>query len=889
MTQKLSILILCVLACLLSIPVRAQQPSAGVLEAIGVAPDTTRPVAPTRPDTTQFNTADRPDTVRTAQPAPGPQPAATTPAPTATERQVGGQPGSGRIRGRLVAPRNGSNQPVEFASVGLFRAADSTSASGALTDEKGAFQLQNVAPGAYYLIIQSLGFADRRIPRVVVSPEQPEVNLGEVLMSETARQLQEVTVQGQREAYEYSLDRKIVNVDRLPIATGGTAIDILQNVPSVTVDVDGTLNLRGSTNVIVLVDGKPSGLTGLDRQAILEQIPASNIERIEVITNPSSRFDADGAGGIINIILKKERAAGFNGNVQVNVGTRDKYNASVNLNARFNKLNLFGSYNFRAERRFNYRISERRNLFDDSTSFLSQRNDAIRRSVNNNLRVGFDYSLTSRDNITASVLYRPEYSYDTEVENFNTLTGERLSLGRTLRTTEEREPERGLDYAFGYRRSFAKKGRELTFDATLSTNNATESQNFQNTTTLPVELQTGNLRVGRQQARNARDNRVGVLQLDFVEPLKGKKRLETGLKHTYRHLGTDYVFENIVGTQPVRNDTISNNFIYDEWTSAAYVNFGNELKRFSYQVGLRTEYTGIRTDQRTTSQQSNRDYVYLFPSAFVNYNLSQSQKLQVNYTRRINRPSVRSLNPFIDLADPLNISFGNPNLNPELINSFELSHLWTGKNTSLTSSLFYRQTNNEVTRFRTLRSDGVTEQTFLNLNRSQNYGLELVLNQDILKWWKVNGNFSFFQRTIQALPGVPDILTRTNRSWTTRITSNMSPRKGTDLQVAVNYRSPFIVAQGTIQGFFNVDFGLKQDVLKGRGTINLRVSDIFNTLQFENTSFGSNFVSTSINKRESRIGFIGFSYRLSRQAGRDRERDGENRRQNDESAGDNEF
>ncbi|RCR65452.1 TonB-dependent receptor domain-containing protein [Larkinella punicea] len=885
---------------------QAQQPapvSNSMVQAIGLEADTTQPAPPTRPDTTQYNSADRPDTVRSAPAQPVVQPALpVTNSPTSTTQPVGtgtaagrranasapeSVVGSGKISGKLLTPQAGKNQPVEFASIGLFRSRDSSSVTGALTDEKGFFQMTNLAPDAYYLLIQSLGFAAKRVPRIVISMDKPIVDLGNILMTETAKQLQEVVVQGQKQAYEYSLDRKIVNVDQLPIAQGGSAIDILQNVPSVTVDVDGTLSLRGSSNVIVLVDGKPSGLTGLDRQAILDQIPASNIERIEMITNPSSRYDADGAAGIINIILKKERAAGFNGNVQLNVGTRDKYNASINLNTRFKKLNLFSSYNFRANRRFQYRISERQNIFGDSISYLAQRNDAIRRSVNNNLRVGFDYALSPRDNITASILYRPEYSRDSEVENFNTLDAGRNSLGQTLRITEETEPERGLDYVFGYRRTFDKQGRELTFDATTSSNKSTEYQNFSNTTTLPENLLTPNFLIGRQRADNGRENRVAVLQLDFVEPLKDKKKLETGLKHTYRRLASDYTFENLLDGIWTVNPAISNNFIYDERTSAAYVNFGNEIRKFSYQVGLRTEYTNITTDQRTTNVKSQRDYIYLFPSVFLNYNASESQKMQINYSRRINRPSTWSLNPFIDLSDPLNIRFGNPNLNPELINSFEISHLLYGKSTTLTSSLFYRQTNNEITRYQTLRPDGITEQTSLNLNRSQNYGLEVVVTQDLTRWWKINGNFSFFQRNIQASADIPGILTRTNRSWTARITSNMNPKKGTDIQVAMNYRSPFIVAQGTIKGFFNVDLGVKQNILKGRGTVSLRVSDIFNTLQFQNESFGSNFVSSTRSKRESRIGFIGFSYRLSRQVVREKDRDQE--RERDDSPAENEF
>ena len=270
----------------------------------------------------------------------------------------------------------------------------------------------------------------------------------------------------------------------------------------------------------------------------------------------------------------------------------------------------------------------------------------------------------------------------------------------------------------------------------------------------------------------------------------------------------------------------------------------------------------------------------------MNYNLSKEQKVQLNYSRRINRPSVRSLNPFVDLSDPLNIRFGNPFLNPELINSLELSYLWNGKTTSVNSSLFYRQTNNDITSYRTLREDGITEQTSLNLNRSQNYGLEVVANQDITNWWKVNGTFTFFQRSIQGGANIPGILTRTNRSWTSRVTTDLRPWRGTAIQLAVNYRSPFIVAQGTIHSFFNVDIGVKQDVLKGRGTLSFRVSDIFNTLQFQIDSFGPNFRANTVGKRESRIGFIGFSYRLSRKIVKVRDHED---RETDTSPGENDF
>ncbi|WP_165933389.1 TonB-dependent receptor domain-containing protein [Arundinibacter roseus] len=771
----------------------------------------------------------------------------------------------GLLQGLLTYEDDGKTLPVEFASVALFRSADSTAAGGAISDETGVFRITGIAEGSYYLMVQTLGFKDFIKKNITVSTTKPTINLGTLNLTETARQLDAVTVTGQKELIEYSLDRKIINVDKLPATLGGSALDIMQNVPSVTVDIDGNLSLRGSENVIILVDGKPSGLTGLDRQAVLDQIPASSIETIEVITNPSSKFDADGAAGIINIVLKKEKAEGFNGSADLNIGTRDKYNASVNLNNRFKSLNMFASYNFRETRRFSYRDNFRDNFNNDELRFLEQRQDGTSRDLNHNLRLGFDWDIGKQLQMTGSILYRPEYDRDRDTGTYRYYNSNREISQLINRISDEEETGDGLDYVVGFRKKFDKPNRLLTLDATLSTSKSTQVSLFEQTTTdvfgspLTDDLYQRNNRLN--------NNRVGVVQLDFVEPLQNKGKIETGLKYTNRFLDGDFQFENRLGDSPtwVPDPLLSNRFVYDEHTTAAYTNYGKEHEKWSYQVGLRLENTSLITEQRTTGEKNTQNYTYLFPSAFLNYNLSKAQKMQVNYTRRINRPWVRALNPFVDISDPLNIRFGNPDLRPELINSFELSHLWYGKTTSLTSTAFYRATVDNVTRYRRLRDDGVTEQTYLNLARSYSYGLEFVVNQDITRWWKTNGNFSYFMATIEGDPGVPDVLTQSNRSWSARVNSNFTFWKGFESQVSVNYRSPFIIPQGEIQSFFNVDVGFKKDVLKGRGAISLRVSDIFDTLRFRINTFGEGFTSSTTAKRETRIAFLGFTYRFGKQ------------------------
>jgi outer membrane receptor protein involved in Fe transport len=799
--------------------------------------------------------------------------------PTPSPQTTATQSTAGEISGRLLHEQDGQRKPVEFASVALFRTSDSSAVAGVISDEKGYFSITGIPDGTFYMLIQSLGFTTLRRENIIISPDAPQIQLGNIMLNETARQLAEVNVTGQKGLVEYSLDRKIINVDRLPATLGGSALDIMQNVPSVTVDMDGNLSLRGSENVIILVDGKPSGLTGLDRQAVLEQIPASSIESIEVITNPSSKYDADGAAGILNIILKKEKANGFNGSAQLNVGTRDKYNASINLNNRINgKLNLYTSYNLREQRRFNYRIMDRENFLNPELRYLEQRSDGISRDLNNNLRFGFDWDATSKFALSGSILYRPEYDRDRDQAIYNNFNINRQLTQRIVRSNDEEEKGGGFDYQLGIRKKFSKPKRLLTVDATLATSTSTQVALFNQSTFGADGLPSD----PALQQRNTRDNnnRVAVMQADFLEPLQNNGKFETGLKYTNRFLDGDFLFENRIGDAMFWqiDERLTNQFIYDEHTSAGYANYGTEMKKWSYQVGMRLEHTTLNTEQRTTGQTSQQNYTYLFPSAFLNYDISKAQKMQLNYTRRINRPWVRALNPFVDLSDPLNISFGNPNLRPELINAYELSHLWYGKSTSLTSTAFYRASTDDITRYRTLRADGVTEQTYLNLARSYSYGLEMVVNQDIARWWKANGNFSYFIRTILSNPEVPNVLSQTNQSWTARVNNSFTFAKGFDGQLSVNYRSPFIIPQGEIMGFFNVDFGMKKDVLNGRGSINLRVSDIFNTLQFRIRTFGEGFESNMIGKRETRIGFIGFTYRFGKQVKqlqREREQRGE--------------
>ncbi len=771
---------------------------------------------------------------------------------------------TGTVTGSLVEQSNG--QPVPFANVVLLRAQDSTFISGAQTTETGTFAIENVAFGAYTLRATILGYRPVRRP-VTLSAGSPTVALGPVRLGSTTTRLKEVVVQGERAILTDNLDKKVIDVSKDLTTTGGSAVDVLQNVPSVTVDQSGSVSLRGSGNVTIFVDGKPTGAAGGGRSAVLDQIPASSIQSIEVVTNPSSRYDAEGTAGVINIILKKERKDGVNGLATVNAGTKDKYNTSLSLNARKGKFNMFGSYDFRRDRRTGFGSSFQTSTFLDNnnqqrTRLLDQNEISLDYRTSHAGRFGVDYAITDYQTLTLSV--QPRFNRGQEAENQATRQSapgnEQLPVGSSFNlNANENGSNRSTDYAIDYRRTWDKQARrELTANV-VYTPIRSENEIISNR----ISYDDAPFVQQRQRFDNAIDQ--ASAQIDYVHPFGEKGRLEGGFKSVLRQFDADYQFFDALAL----NDLLSNRFRYEEYIQAGYATYANATGKWSYQAGLRLEQTNTEGRQFATTQDTTftRNYLNLFPSAVLAYDLTKDQRVQVSYSRRLNRPGVNQLNPFIDRSEPLDTRSGNPGLRPEYINSLELGfQKFFGQSSSFTTTAFYRQTNNSVQRFRQL---GFNEQlqapstntTLLNLARGTAYGLELVGSGSITSFWKVNANLSGFRNIIEGSAPGTDIDNR-NFTYTGRLNNNFTVTKKLDIQFSANYRSAAVTAQGRRGEFFFTEFAAKQNVLKDKGSITLRVSDVFNTLRFNFDSFGPGFESVSRNKRETRVAFLGFTYRF---------------------------
>ncbi|WP_201980684.1 outer membrane beta-barrel family protein [Hymenobacter rubidus] len=763
---------------------------------------------------------------------------------------------TGRIGGQLLDAA--TNQPLPFADVLLLRATDSTFVTGAQTLESGAFAIEKVPFGNYVLKATVVGY---RIGRraVTLSAATPGLELGPLRLRTAATKLGEVVVKGQRAIVSDNLDKKVIDVTKDLTATGGTAADVLQNVPSVTVDQSGVVSLRGSSNVKIFVDGKPTSVT-------LDQLPASSIQNIEVVTNPSSRYDAEGSAGIINIVLKKERQDGWNGQANATAGTGGKYNTSLSLNYHQGKFNVFGSYDFREDRRTGYGSVRQRTTTAAGTVALNQDRTSVSYSTAHAVRIGLDYAISPEQTLTLAV--QPRYNSQRSTEDIvssqnNITTNTPIALGNTNRANLNTGSSKQADVSLDYRRTWAaQKRRELTANAIYTPSQyqigVGSNVDYRNDVAWTTGFQN-------QRFDNQAD--LASAQVDYVMPLGEKGRYELGAKSISRRYDNDYRYSSL----PALAFDPSNRFVYHEYIQAAYGTYANAAGAFSYQAGLRLEQTNTQGDQSTDVPNAHftRSYLSLFPSAVLAYDLNLENRVQLSYSRRVQRPNADELNPFTDRSDPLNLRTGNPALFPEFVHSLELGdQRFFGANASLSATAFYRLEENTITNIRnpffrdTLAHAFVTNTTRLNVGQETNYGVELVASAPITSSWKVNANASAFRRIIKGSVPTNVDFNNSNLVYTGRLNTTVSPTKKLDLQLSANYRSPVVSAQGQRLTQFNADFAAKQSVLKDKGSISLRVSDIFNTLQFNFNAAGPGFESVARNKRESRVVYLGFTYRF---------------------------
>ncbi len=757
------------------------------------------------------------------------------------------------IKGKVVDAS--TKKPIEFATIALYKQGESTPHKGSISDLNGQFSITSVQAGYYAIELSYLGYASLRKDSIHML--EGTLNLGTLSLEVDKQILEEAIIKEERNMVQYGVDKKIYDPSKDLVSTGGTATDVLQNIPSVTVDNDRNIQFRGSSNVTIYIDGKPSTLTGDDRSAILDQIPGYMIERIEVISNPSARYDAEGSGGIINIITKRGSQRGYNATISGNAGNGDKYQASVLMNYRTARWNFSGSYGFNQNHLWSERISERQ-LFTYDENLLSQTGFGFDRNYGHNARLVAEFSPNLKNELSFGVGFNSDQEFENDLTNYDFayLSSNYDSTGYRRSLEETKSLNRSAD--FFWKRNTGKLDRNFTVNLSYSLNDRDNTLNAEQLYYSPTSSFPGlqnNIRLGV--------NELATLQFDYVHPISKSLKWEAGWKSTMRNLDNDFFSESAY-TEPLElsPDTgLNNRFLYGEWVHAAYGTFTGSYKDFGYSAGLRAEHTELSIDQQRESQQINRNYTSLFPSFYVSYALAKGNELRANYSRRINRPGSWQLNPFRSFSDPINQREGNPYLDPEFINSYELNYVRISRRFTLSAGLYHRQTLNMLTRYRRVDENGITITSFVNLNSSNSTGAELVFNTSIASWWKLNANLNLYQQTMQA-NNLATGLSSTAIGGNARISNNFTFTRHFSGQLSYSYFQPGWALQGTIQAFQAMDIGLRYEIMKGRGNIGMRVSDVFNTRQFEIQTNGIGFNQYNLWKRETRIVFFSFSYRL---------------------------
>lgn len=759
------------------------------------------------------------------------------------------------------------NKPIPFANIVLYQAADSVLVNGTQSNASGRFDLP-AKPGVYYLKISMVSFQEKLIPGIkVVNQDLP---LGKLQLKSNAKLLGEVVIKGEKSQMELQLDKRVFNVGTDLSNIGGNAAEILDNVPSVAVDVEGNVSLRGSQNVRILIDGRPSGLTGISSPDALRQLQGNLIDRIEVITNPSSRYDAEGEAGIINIILKKQKNEGVTGSFTATLGHPANYGGSFDINYRKKKVNLFSSYGLNYRSRPGLGASYQAFQTPDTVFSYAETSQRNRGGLSHNFRVGMDYYLNEQNILTGSLLYRRSDGRNTSQFRYQDF-GRNGELVRTsIRGEREREPENNVEAALSYRREFQQSGRSFTADFKWIESDEDEFSNIQ-------EGDPAGAISLRQRSGNTEDERNLLFQADYVHPFGEKGKWEAGIKSTARVLHNDFLVE-----QQQEDERwsvlagLNNNLIYRENIHAAYLMGGNQFERISLQAGLRGEFSEITTELPEADQVNHRRYFNLFPSAHLSYALSQQKSLQLSYSYRLSRPGFRELLPFSGYSNARSLMTGNPNLHPEYTHAMEGGYLLNWENGSMLSSAYYRYRTGVIQQITLVDSVGFSRIFPVNLATENAYGLEFNLSGSLQSWWNVNANFNFYRALTQGYHQDKRLESDTY-TWTSRITSKMTFLEQWDFQAGFNYRGPRQIPQGRERAMYAVDLGLSRDVLKEKATLTISVRDLLNTRKRRAIIEEEGYYATSTFQWSARQVLLTFNYRLNRSKKevRDRENMGE--------------
>jgi outer membrane receptor protein involved in Fe transport len=760
---------------------------------------------------------------------------------------------------------------MEYVSFRLFSVKDSSVAAGVFTDPDGRFNLEQLTYGNFYGKLTFSGYETITINDIKITASIKSVNLGtyKMIIDKTI-DFEEVKVVGQLDVLKAGIDKKIYNVGEDISVKGGTANDVLNNIPSVEVDQDGRIMLRGDGTVTVLIDGRPSSLSGGNGKSLLDALPAGSIERIEVVTNPSAKYDPDGTSGIINIVLKKNKLKGFNGMLTANVGSGNLNGGNVadgsfSLSYRNGKFNAYGSYSGRYMTGYRNNYSSLEQTFSDNSSLkIVQNRLGSDLNAGHTFRVGSDFYLKPRHVIgfsaTGSIGQR-----DRTGDQWNTsYDGDGNVISFWNRESYDPTNQQNFDLNVNYKFDLKDDKGSFTIDANQSLGKE-EIEGYYEQTDYNLDSTLIGSYLLDQQLFNTEKNNVTTVQSDFTYVLpKRKARIETGLKAIVRKQGVDTYSESLNQLSNLYEEDTLANFIYqyDEQIYSAYGIFGQELGKFKYQAGVRLEQSYQIPNLISDSIRIVNDFFNFFPSAHIRYAFTPKSEVSLSYSRRINRAGSSNLNPFTNYSDPYNLQRGNPNLQPEYIDSYDLGYTNERKKVTLTTSIFYRYTTGVITRIKEFYADNTSAVTYANIDKSYSFGTEMIFIVKPTTWWRnsISGNANYIQYDDNT-----NSFNRSGFNWNLKYSGTFDFWKKTaSIQINGTYNAPRITVQGTAQRRGAIDISGEKKFKEGMFSVGFRVSDVFNRQGFEMQVNQPSIRQESEFKWLTRKYFITFTYKFGK-------------------------
>ncbi|MGZ8557412.1 MAG: TonB-dependent receptor domain-containing protein [Chitinophagaceae bacterium] len=793
---------------------------------------------------------------------------------------------SNRLYGKLIDKKTG--RPVEAASVQLFLADKDSIVTGMLSKANGDFSFSDLpAFRNYKVVISAVGYepteqlietaAGRETRNATI-----EKDLGNIMLEADVQELGGVTVVSNKPVLELGVDRRVYNVAKSLTSTGGTAIDVMKNIPSLTVDIDGNVELRNSSPQI-FIDGRPTILT-------LDQVPADNIEKVELITNPSAKYDAASSAGIINIVLKKNKRIGLNGIITAAVGTPRIINSNLNLNLRQGKFNFFMSSGYNQSGGKARGETQRQNKSNGSiTDYFNQNsvNNRFRRFYS--LRFGADYFIDNRNTFSITQDFgKGRFSNDEEQQQ-QFLNSDRSLVYNGIRFANGRSKFNRNSTKLNYKHSFPQTGRELTADITYNHGENSENSAILNSYFFPDGTEYRPSSLVRNEGSS--NNNQWTFQSDYAHPLGEESKIEAGIR-SYHNESKSFYNAFAVDNSSETKLPLSNNYSYNEMVNALYATYSGKKKNLSYQFGLRAEHSKFSGTLIDSAFKFGYEYPAaakniwdaLFPSVFLTKKIGEQDQVQLNYSRRIRRPNFWQINPFIDINDPVNLRQGNPQLKPEFINSFEVNYSKDYKNGNFLTSLYFRNNPDDITQYsdtitasqyQQLQDAGVDPNailnTFINAGTTNRYGAEFVIQHKWTKNFNITPSFDLQYRTVKATVNDLD-LSNKGFSWEAQLTTDYKIEAGTksifnnlSFQLMGEYESSEVLPQGKRKPEYSVDFALRKDFLKNnKATITLGINDVFNTQRWGTIYDTESFYQDSYRRWNVRNFRVTFSYKFGK-------------------------